>query len=311
MELQQAPSTSFSIILETENLANANLKGLYDCLNSLEHQEISPESANEVLLIESGDTPPKVLEELCQKYPWIQVHHADSNIGYYEAKMLGASLATGNIIVYCDSDCIYEKSWLGNLLNSFSQSGDVSIVAGETKTRDAGIYGTAMALTYIFPQFSGEKNKSETLQYFLNNVAFRREFLLNHPIPLGINLYRGNCVIHADNLRHSGYKIWRQPQARATHAPPSEFSHYFWRFLLIGHDYYWQNKLLKKPLNKSKLNIFQDRISKMIAANPVHIIYLPLAIPIIITSVLLIYFGYLITSLRPNYLLDKGIGKRE
>ncbi|PMB30212.1 glycosyl transferase family 2, partial [Fischerella thermalis CCMEE 5319] len=105
---------------------------------------------------------------------------------------------------------------------------------------------------------------------------------------------------------------WRQPQARATHAPPSGLSHFFWRFLLIGHDYYWQNRLLAKSQQKyrdptaglqGKLQILSERLSKMFTNQPIHIIYLPLAIPIVITSVVLVLIGYVITLFHPDYLL--------
>ena len=308
---------SFSLILETENLANADFKGLSKSLATLANQDISPIYANEVLLIDSGDTPTFILEHLCEQYPWIKVHHTQSPTGYYQAKMLGAEIVTGEIVVYFDSDCIYDSNWLRNILTPFTQSEDIQIVAGETMTRGKGAYGTAMALTYIFPQHSGQKTLTRTAQYFLNNVAFRREFLLNNPIPTALPLYRGNCVIHARNLQNNGYIIWKQSQSRASHAPPNGFSHFFWRFLLIGHDLYWQNRLLAKakyaakkndpdPMSglKGKLLVFSDRVVKMWAENPRQFIYLPLAIPIVISSLALIFTGYVITVFQPKYLLD-------
>lgn len=308
---------SFSLILETENLANADLKGLSKSLATLANQDISPTCANEVLLIDSGDTPTQILEHLCEQYPWIKVHHTQLATGYYQAKMLGAELVTGEIVVYFDSDCIYEPNWLRSILTAFTEGEDIQIVAGETMTLSKGAYGTAMALTYIFPQHSGQQSLTPTSQYFLNNVAFRREFLLSNPIPTALPLYRGNCVIHARNLQNAGYIIWNQSQARATHAPPNGLSHFFWRFLLIGHDYYWQNRLLAKaksgsetsdrdPMTsfKGKLEVFSDRVQKMWADNPRQFIYLPLAIPIVITALALIFTGYIITVFQPKYLLE-------
>ncbi len=309
---------SFSIVLETENLANADLEGLTNALASLVHQDLSPEQANEVILIDSGDAPPELLEQLCDRYPWIKVHPAPANTGYYKAKMLGAALATGDVVVYADSDCIYEPHWLRSLLTTFAEHAQVQIVAGETTTRGRGPYGTAMALVYIFPQFSGQTELTPTHQYFLNNVAFRRQFLLDHPIPTELPLYRGNCVVHGENLRRAGHTIWLNPQSRATHAPPSDLSHFFWRFLLIGHDYYWQKNLIPThhtphptPQDRDptasgfteKLNIFRDRMARLLHNNPRHALYLPLAIPIILVAALFIYVGYLITLVRPDYLV--------
>ena len=306
---------SFSIVLETENLANADLKGLSQSLASLAHQDISPTHANEVWLIDSGNAPANLLEQLCEQYPWIKVHQVPLGTGYYKAKMLGAQLSTGEIVVYFDSDCSYETNWLRNILMPFTQGDEVQLVAGETMTRGLGVYGTAMVLAYIFPPYSGEQSLTPTSQYFLNNVAFRREFLLKHPIPIELPLYRGNCVIHAHELCQQGYTLWRQPKARAMHAPPSSLSHWFWRFLLIGHDYYWQNILLVQanPTQgkyqdsmagmKDKLGILCDRVGKMLSHEPRHLIYLPLALSVALITVALVAVGYLITSLKPSYLL--------
>jgi GT2 family glycosyltransferase len=302
---------SFSLILETENLENADIEDLSRSLRSLVNQKVSPDRAQEVLLIDSGDAPPQLLSQLCDRYPWIKVYPAPAETGYYGAKMLGAELATGEIVVYCDSDCIYEPTWLGNLLTPLSQNPAIEVVAGETRTRGRGPYGTAMALTYIFPQYSGQTELTPTGQYFLNNVAFRREFLLRHPIPPQLPLYRGNCAIHAQNLVRSGYQIWRQPIARGTHAPPEGLAHFFWRFLLIGHDYYWQNRLMaagdraafRESSFGGKVQTFFDRVGTLFADNPRHWFYLPLAVPIAAASIGLIFVGHSITRFRPHYLL--------
>ncbi len=325
------PYPSFSVVLETENLAQADLAGLSQSLACLTAQEPSPQQAQEVLLIDSGDTPAELLEQLCRHYPWLQVLPVPTGVNYYQAKMLGAEAATGDIVVYYDSDCLYEPHWLGTMLESFGQDPEVQVVAGETRTRGMGLYGTAMAIAYIFPQYSGQTTLQSSDQYFLNNVAFRREFLLAHPIPTDLPLYRGNCVVHARQLITQGYPIWRQPQARATHAPPNGLTHFFWRFLLIGYDYYWQKRLLDRlvrPLRTEastgparasvqnqesasptegwaeKWGIFRDRLQKLIATDWRHAIFLPLSIPVILVSALLISFGYWITARRPSYLVD-------
>lgn len=328
---------SFSIVLETENLANADLEGLTHSLTSLVNQDIPLAKANEVLLIDSGDAPPELLGQLCDRYPWIKIYPAPPSTGYYKAKMLGASLATGEIVVYADSDCVYEPHWLRTILETFTQDSDIQIVAGETTTRGRGPYGTAMALTYIFPQYSGKTQVTPTAQYFLNNVAFRRDFLLQNPIPAELPLYRGNCVIHIKNLKRERHTIWLNPNARATHAPPDGLSHFFWRFLLIGHDYYWQKELIRKdvgagllddlvdttsssknpPLQQTnspdrdptvsgfgeKMQVGRDRMARLFVNNPRHAIYFPFAIPIMLTSVFLISAGYWITRWKPDYLL--------
>jgi Glycosyl transferase family 2 len=328
MEVERGSSgelPSFTIVLETENLATADQQGLLRAIDCLAAQDPSPMMANEVLAIDSGDIPDRLRAQLVTQYPWLTIAPAPPGMTYYEAKMLGVKLATGEILVYYDSDCIYEPDWLRSMLSVFADP-QVQVIAGETRTRGIGVYGTAMALAYIFPQYSdikpGQTELQRSSQYYLNNVAFRREFLLAHPIPTDLPLYRGNCVIHAKQLARDGVTIWRQPQARATHAPPHGLSHFCWRFLLIGYDYYWQRQVLDQlslrveslgqeaqdPTEsglQGKLKVLDDRVGKLIRSNPWHLFFLPLGIPIILFSVLLIWLGYLITQRQPYYLLKR------
>jgi glycosyltransferase involved in cell wall biosynthesis len=303
---------SFSIVLETENLATADLAGLIKSIAALAVQDLPPTQANEVLLIDSGDLPPAIAQQLLAQYAWLTIHRSAPDLNYYEAKMLGASLATAEVVVYYDSDCLYQASWLRSLLSSFDEA-QIQVVAGETRTRGIGLYGTAMALAYIFPPYSeGENGLQPGSQYYLNNVAFRRSFLLAHPIPTDLPLYRGNCVIHAKDLVNQGVTIWRQPQARATHAPPNGIKHFVMRFLLIGYDYYWQQQLLR-PFGKvasdptmngwqGKRKVLDDRLGRLVRSNPWHLFWLPFSIPVILLAVLLILLGYLITKRQPDYL---------
>lgn len=203
---------SFSIVLEMEKLGMAELEDedLFRCLDSLASQNLSPTCANEVLLVESGDAPPDVLERLRVAYPWVSIHRVSPETGYYEAKMEGAKHVTGEVVVFCDSDCTYESCWLRNLLLPFSNNSDIQIIAGETSMAVTGPYSFAMALIWGFPTFSRRKELYESSYYAANNVAFRRDFLMQYPIPRELPIYRQNCAIHADEFRRRGYKIWKQ-----------------------------------------------------------------------------------------------------
>ena len=109
-------SKTFSIILETENLETSNISGLTRSIATLNHQIPSPELANEVFLIDSGNTPRALLTQLQAMYPWLTVKTVPEDTSYYESKMLGAQWATGELVVYYDSDCIYDRHWLSSLL---------------------------------------------------------------------------------------------------------------------------------------------------------------------------------------------------
>ena len=306
-----AREVSFSIIIETENLAQADLDEFVKSLVCLSQQQPPVETANEVILIDSGNTPAKVLQKARRHFPWLQVQTVPAHVGYYRTKMMGAERATGDIVVFYDSDCLYPRQWLSQMLEGFRDP-NVQVVAGETKTGGAAsVYGTAMAIVYIFPQFSGQEGLQSDERYFLNNVAFRRNFLLEHPIPGTLPLYRGNCVVHAQHLVRLGYTIWRNPQAKAIHAPPNTLKHFFWRFLLIGYDYYWLPRLspnVSEPSHnmRGKFQIFAQRMGRLVASDFRHLLFFPLALPLIVFSALLIWIGFCITSFRPFLLRSLG-----
>lgn len=312
----EAPT--FSMVIETENLSSAELEGLSRCLDSLAAQDLSPTCANEVLIVESGDVPVEMLEQLQTAYPWIILRRIEPGTEYYEAKMKGVTLTTGDLIVLCDSDCVYEPSWLSSILSPFANQPDVQVVAGETTTPASSPYGVAIALTYIFPRFSGQDSLRRSAHYFCNNVAFRRSFLLSHPIPADLPLYRGNCVLHAQALNMDGFTIWQQPRARATHAAPNGLSHFFWRFLLLGYDALAIARLASKhpsfrriedlklsvgiALNQAKK--VAHRIVTVFSEDPRRLLYLPLTLPIALASLLLFFSGLAINVFRPNYFLN-------
>jgi glycosyltransferase involved in cell wall biosynthesis len=317
---------SFSIIIETENLASADLPGLFSSLDALEQQTLSPLQANEVLMVETGDVPPALLDTIRAQYPWVSIQRIDAGLEYYQAKMRGIELTTGEAVVLCDSDCVYNDQWLAAMLAPFA-SDDVQMVAGETSLDITGPYGLAMALTYIFPRYSHRDQIQPTGGYFCNNVVFRRSLITQVPIPGELPLYRGNCVIHAHQLATHHHQIWQQPQARALHAPPNGFSHFVSRFLMLGYDALCVSRLAANPMAKvapdqptpmrpardlvvagllfvRQLKTFGQRLGLILREDIRYALYLPLALPISLVAMGLYGLGLALAYLRPAYWLD-------
>jgi glycosyltransferase involved in cell wall biosynthesis len=224
---------TFTVVIETANLSMAELDGLRDTLESMEQQSLPIRNANEVLLADSGDVPEEALQRMLKAYPWIRAMRLPPGTGYEELKIAGANAATGEVVVYADGDCYYEPAWLEAMLTPFADP-SVSIVGGETNIDSRGAYGLGVAIAFSFAPPSPD-GLFKTNRYHLNNVAFRRSVLAEVPIPSRRPCYR-MTGIHVAALQAAGHTIWRQPAARARHAPPNGFSHYMWRFLLFGHD---------------------------------------------------------------------------
>lgn len=318
---QNAGLLSFSIIIETENLSSAELDGLCRSLDSIAAQTVDPSSANEVLIMESGDVPREMMERLLSQYPWLTLRSIEADMDYYAAKMRGVAMTTGEITVFADSDCVYKPDWLGNLLTPFAKDVAVQVVAGETTISAKGAYGLAIALTYIFPRWTRQRDLQPTGAYFFNNVAFRRQLLLAHPIPTDLAIYRGNCVIHAHCLKQQGITIWRQPTAQASHAAPNGGAHFFWRYVLLGYDALLIDRLRRangRPNAYACIQPIADfgaclklavakvvravlRFGQLLAEQPSCMINAPVASLITLSSLLLFCGGLAIAYLRPNF----------
>ena len=301
---------SFSIVIETENLSVTEVAGLEESLDSLARQSPSPAEANEVLIIESGDTPAAVLNRIRARYPWVQVVPIDADIDYYDAKMEGARRASGEVVIYADSDCIYEPDWIRSLLAPFTAYPDIQILGGETAIRGRGPYAIANAISFFFDGHSRAADLYGSATYFFNNVAFRRRFLLENPVDHNLPLYRGHCVLHTHHLRRRGITIGRQPRARAHHAPPHGLFNFLWRYLLIGRDNAVIRTLLPTaaatPARRGRGGRFDKlgrRLRAILAANPRSALWLPVALPVAATSLVLVWAGDRISRTRPDYLL--------
>ena len=232
--------------------------------------------------------------------------------------MAGANASSGELIVFADGDCLYERTWLETLLAPFSDP-SVSIVGGETAINSAGPYGLAVAIASSFPARARSANPYQSDRYHLNNVAFRRRVLQDVPIPSRQPCYRMSGL-HAARLLARGYTILRQPSAGAVHAAPNGLTHFVWRFLLMGFDGVVVPRLIAKesrPADRSgvqRRRIFglirfwaAQAISKVageLRSNPWRSLELPLALPVFASAVVLQVIGALAGLVAPQRFLD-------
>jgi glycosyltransferase involved in cell wall biosynthesis len=233
-----AARPTFSLVLETENMGSADLDYLRRSLRSLEAQTVSPSTAVEALLPQSGDVPEDVLAELTAAHPWVRVLPVSPELDYYQAKMAAVRQARGEVVVFADSDCAYEPDWLERLLEPFARF-DVQAVAGRTEMTVSSTFEMGMSAVYfLHPQLRRRPDDRVRAgdRYFANNVAFRRALLERRPIPEGREFLRGQCTAHAELLTADGIVIWQQPLARAVHPPLRRARPFVWRFLLLGEE---------------------------------------------------------------------------
>ena len=299
-------------------------------------------------MIDTGELSDSLKEAIKQQYPWMRFLNAPETLSYYEVKQLGAESAVGEVVVYCDADCVYTKGWLRSLLTPMEDP-DIEIVAGETTIPVTGIYSMAMALNYMLHRQDPKSHLTSAGFYYMNNVAIRRQILVENPIVPHLPIYRGNCSIHSRLLRKKGYRIWKQFSAKAQHAPPNGLQHYIWRFLVMGHDHYWLD-IYYSELNQDNVRRFEQGASKDIQSldtqkqdqskvstirkhptvrifqklryifrhiriyvgeEPQTIWFLPFALPIVILSQFLIMIGRIVTGFSPHIILKAYLSNFE
>ena len=101
-----------SVIICTYNGENR----IKDCLDALIVQDY-PRDRYETIVVDDGSTDRT--DEIISKYPVKTIKHR-KNLGISSARNTGLRNANGTIVAYTDDDCIPKKSWLKNLIKSYT-----------------------------------------------------------------------------------------------------------------------------------------------------------------------------------------------
>jgi glycosyltransferase involved in cell wall biosynthesis len=306
------PDLTFSIVIETDNLEIADLDALRDCLRSLGDQQPALARAKGVFLVDGGELPDQAFAEFRRDHPWLTILRVEPGTAYIGLKAHGAALSDSDVIIFCDSDVRYEPGWLAGLLSGFRERPEAHIVGGETTTPIRGPYSLAFALTFNFPRFSGDTALVPSPMYWANNVAIRRPLIEQAPIPDPAVLYRGQNLVHGQELVRRGVTIWRQPRARAVHivVPPAEIVR---RYVILGRDSASLARLTRDGSGRpslvamppdrsdgSQIARLAGRIRQVVRANPRHAALLPLAAPIVAFLVACYFAGKLPPATTPR-----------
>jgi len=115
MGFQNSEDITFSIIVPVFNAS----RYLEDCISSVLIQSYKN---YEIILIDDGstDNSPQICDSLAKEHPFIKVVHK-SNSGPLQSRREGLSLATGQWVIYLDSDDRLKENSLQTLCNKILQ----------------------------------------------------------------------------------------------------------------------------------------------------------------------------------------------
>lgn len=223
------PLPSFSIIIETANLAKDGIVALAPLLERLERQTLPVDQADHVLLVDGSRVPPDLVAACNARWPWLRFHVMGRPVTYYGSKQAGSRLVDSEVCVFVDCDVHPQATWLEALLEPFRYHTGPLLVAGETRLPLGTVYGCAMQLAWWVHLPSRESTIGPLGHpHHGNNFATRREVLMRTPIPYWLPLYRGFTRIHMRMLREAGVILCKQPAAVVYHPLPSGIRQWFW-----------------------------------------------------------------------------------
>ncbi len=317
---------SFSVVVETENLALGGSSDLERCLNSLERQTVDIGSANEVLLMVGGHLDPADAVAIGQRYPWIKIQVAGEELSYLAAKREGARLSTGAYVFCADSDMEYIPNWIELLLNEVSKHPSGTIICSDTRVPLDSAYGVALQVVWMLPVLRSGGPVQPVKAFRLNNFVVDRETMASSQFGEGLPLYRGSFGFWRKRMRRGGIRFYRVRQVTGLHLAPKGAAEWFHRMLIFGGDYVatanfrlcadgrfeQRSDFLRRLWFAAKWISYRWVMSVvqsvwLLTEQPRLIRFVPLGIPIGVASLVVISAGSLITVFHSRFVYDRMV----
>lgn len=254
-------TTDVSLVIEWENVQLAEATRCLQMLSAIARQASRLSEGEKFagrrwleVLVMYDDTEVSLAEvraavapRLVDESPyWTVRYEPASGCEYYQQKNRGAAIAASPIVAFLDSDVIPEAGWLAGVVLPF-ENPSVEVVCGACHLAAENTYTRAFAVSWVFPlRETNSEGLVRKTHFFANNVAFRRQTLLDNPFPEIEGATRGSCSALARSLTQQDIGIYLSTEARVSHPAPNGSDHFFARALAEGRDNYLGRKLRGK-----------------------------------------------------------------
>ena len=203
-----------SVVIETVTLRESDdhdfVPDLCRTIDAVQAQTL-PADRREILVVFDTAVPEQDEDTIRRGYPEVHVVRAEA-ANYFAAKNAGTARANGAIVVFLDGDCVPDRKWLTSHVARIEEGADV--VAGRTRY-SGGSHGARVWSVPDFGNITSEAN-GEASGINVNNVSFRREVILTHP--LDARIWRdGGCYLLYHTLRRHHYRIVYEADAIISH----------------------------------------------------------------------------------------------
>lgn len=175
----------------------------------------------EVIVIDSGSRDRTA--DIARSYPTMLVQIRAEDFHHARTRNLGASLASGEYIVFLAGDALPANvNWLKNLLGNFAQSSVGAVYGKQIAKPDAAPERAFFMEQRYGPQRlvkSGEPkdgSKHRHYQFSTVNGAIRRHVWASTPFPEDFPIYEDFFI--ATRILKAGYSIVYDPEAAVIHS---------------------------------------------------------------------------------------------
>jgi hypothetical protein len=166
--------------------------------------------------------------------------HVAEGLEYYPLKNHGARHASGDLLLFVDSDVLPDVGWLAHLLGSFGRP-DIHVVSGQTYVGPHDVLSRAFALGWTYELRDDSDTFEPCRKFYGNNVAFRAEVFPEGGFPPLGPRTRGASSLVREKLNHAGIDVWQNRRAAVDHPPPADLRHLVIRALAHGRDHYMKD----------------------------------------------------------------------
>jgi hypothetical protein len=166
--------------------------------------------------------------------------HVAQGLEYYPLKNHGASLASGDLLLFVDSDVLPDPGWLAHLLGSFGRP-EIQVVSGQTYVGPHDVVSRAFALGWTYELRDDSEAFVTGRKFYGNNVAFRAQAFPKEGFPALGPRTRGASSLVRARLAQEGIDIWQNRRAAVDNPPPADLHHLVIRALAHGRDQYMKD----------------------------------------------------------------------
>lgn len=169
---------------------------------------------------------------------------------YYELKNEGAKRASGDLVLFLDSDVVPDADWLKTLHTELARDSKRIAVGGVSYVDTTSLFGRAFAAGWFFPVRPRIQRVVDPAAFiFANNLLVRSADFLANPFPaLPDGATRGSCQRWLADRPVDGSHVALVQAATVSHPPPATtMGHLAVRGLAEGRDHVADARRRNRP----------------------------------------------------------------